>query len=67
MEEDTAVLERLQLEKRMKMNDQKEVEMKLEREKKRVKKLDAKITSFSEPEIESENHQSESWTYTEVD
>ena len=39
----------------------------MKREKKRVKKLDAKITSLGEPEIESENHQSESWTYTEVD
>ena len=67
MEEDTAVLERLQLEKRIKMNNQKEVERKLEMEKRRVKELDAKITSLGESEIEGDDQESESWTYTEVD
>ena len=97
IEADTAVLERLQLEKRIKMNDMKEAEVKLEKEKKikmndmkeaevkkekkiqmndkkeaevklekEKKKSDAKKT-LADPEIESSEDQSGSWTYSEVD
>ena len=94
IEADTAVLERLQLEKRIKMNDMKEAEVKLEKEKrikmndmkeaevKKEKKIqmndkkEAKVNlekkwdvkkTVAEPEIESSEDQSVSWTYSEVD
>ena len=97
VEADTALLERLQLEKRIKMNDMKEAEVKLEKEmkikmndmketevkkekkiqmndkkeaevklEKEKKKSDAKKT-LADPEIESSEDQSGSWTYSEVD
>jgi len=40
LEEDTAHLETLQIEMRIKMNEKKEAEMKMERKKKRLKKID---------------------------
>ena len=66
VEADTALLERLQLEKRIKMNDMKETEMKMQKKKKRLKEANPKKT-LVEPEIESNEDQSESWTYSEVD
>lgn len=45
MEKDTAMLESLQIEKREKMNKKKEAEIKLEKEKRRLEKLDSKCLS----------------------
>ena len=50
-------------EKKIKTNTTKEVDVKLEKEK---KKLDVKKT-VADPEIESSEDQSGSWTYSEVD
>ena len=65
LEEDTAHLETLQIEMRIKMNEKKEAEMKMKREKNRLNKMDTKKT-FGEQEIDRED-QSGFWTYPEVD
>ena len=65
MEKDTAMLESLQIEKREKMNKKKEAEIKLEKEKRRLEKLDSKIRLFEQGDLNDD--QLESRTYSEVD
>ena len=65
MEKDTAMLESLQIEKREKMNKKKEAEIELEKEKRRLEKLDSKIRSFEQGDLNDDHL--ESRTYSEVD
>ena len=64
IEADTAVLETLQLEKRIKMNTKKEAELKLEREKEKLNKLEKKIKMNDKKEAE-EKLEKERETYSE--
>ena len=65
MEKDTAMLESLQIEKREKMNKKKEAEIKLEKEKRRLERLDSKIRLLEQGDLNDD--QLESRTYSEVD
>ena len=57
---------KVKLERKIKMNDMKEAEMKMQRKKKRLKEANPKKT-LAEAEIEGNEDQSGSWTYSEVD
>ena len=65
LEKDTAMLESLQIKMREKMNKKKEAEIELEKEKRRLEKLDSKIRSFEQGDLNDD--QLESRTYSEVD